>query len=262
MATTTINLTVLSNGSLVDPTSVDLEDSTDTFGVRRTDTLGLVVAAGTAMTKISTGVYQTSFTEPADDLSYEYAFEIDYLSTTFNRTNTADAGDIINTVILPNTTYYTSQAEVYRLLGIIASELLEDDLAAGDRNAIWDEILQQTTSTLDFYLHQYYTQAALISSDWVRRKATILAANILSSRRGNPQHYRDDVDRAYNELDEVRSGRQTLPRVAEIGYMGPVVRNYELESFRFYHPLRVEKTTSTGDRYPGQDNSWEYPFWF
>jgi hypothetical protein len=57
---------------LIDPSSVVLEDFTATFGVKRLDTDGVVVAAGTAMTRESTGVYSYDITDPAPNLKYEY----------------------------------------------------------------------------------------------------------------------------------------------------------------------------------------------
>lgn len=60
------------NGTLTDVTSAVLSDSTATYGVRRADSGGTVVAAGTAMTHVSTGTYTYTFTEPALGLDYEY----------------------------------------------------------------------------------------------------------------------------------------------------------------------------------------------
>ena len=107
----------------------------------------------------------------------------------------------------------------------------------------------------------FYAQSVLFNSGWVRDKATVLALNYLSERRGNPELYTNRVLKVYEELEMIRSGRLTLPRVAERGQGGPMVRNQELETFRRYHPLRVEATlTMQGDSYPGQDIAWENPF--
>jgi hypothetical protein len=55
-----------------DPTSIVLSDPTGTYGVKRNDTDAVVVADGTAMTKIATGVYEHTFTAPAAGLTYTY----------------------------------------------------------------------------------------------------------------------------------------------------------------------------------------------
>ena len=48
-----------------------LTDATLTIGVIRTDTSGIVIADGTTVPRLSLGVYQISFDEPADGLTYE-----------------------------------------------------------------------------------------------------------------------------------------------------------------------------------------------
>ena len=78
MSTATITETFKIGGQAVDLDSVDLSDPTGTYGVRRNDTGEAVVAAGAAMTKIDTGTYQYSFTEPAYGLSYTYWIKFTY----------------------------------------------------------------------------------------------------------------------------------------------------------------------------------------
>jgi len=258
----TITLTAYTNGALTDVTSVALEDRTDTFGVRRTDTGDIVVGTGTAMTNSSLGTYTNTFADPSSGVVYEYEYKAVINGVTHYRNKLAEQGTIEDTIIIASSAYYSSQAEVYRMLGEVATDLLSDDVSRDDRSFIWQEILGSATSTIDLYLHQFHKPTALTNSNFVRRRATTLAAHLISSRRGNAPLFSDQVDRIYSELDELRSGRLTLPGVEEIGFFGPLVRNYELETYRRYHPLRVESSTSTGDRYAGEDTSWEYPFWF
>lgn len=59
------------------PTSVKLSDRDGTFGVRRVDTLDVVVPAGTAMTATTpSGTYYKTVTEPEINLRYEYYVEV------------------------------------------------------------------------------------------------------------------------------------------------------------------------------------------
>lgn len=265
MPDSTITLTIHQNGALITPTTVEFEDPTDTFGVRRADTLVVEVTSGTAIPEVGTGIYELTFshTTPVPD-QYEYAYEIVHSNVTYSRTFIADVGAITNTLILPDiASFFTSQAEVYNVLGAVAAELMEDDFASTNRVHLWTEILGSVTESMQLYLHQYYSTSNLNSTRWVRRSATILAANQLSNRRGSAPLFTDRVDRIYNELDEMRAGKLTLVGTATIGYQGPMVRNYELETQRRRHPLRIESTLSMmGDSYGGQDISWEYPFWY
>jgi len=264
-----INLTIFVNGALTDPTSVDLEDKADpiVFGVREVVTGTVRVAAGTAMTKSSTGIYTHTWSTIAD-VDHEYEFKVVYNGVTYYR-NFVDAflitGTTVDrTLILPdNTTYYSSQAEVCNVLGPTAVELLSDDFSLGDRGPIWNHLLRSVTQTVDLYIHQFYKRTDLLTDGTIRDKATILAVNLLTERRGNPELYANRVLKVYEELELIRSGRLTLAGTPERGYFGPMVRNYELETWRRYHPLRVESSVSMlGDGYSGQDIAWEYPFWF
>jgi len=81
MSSIAFNLTV--GGSLHDATSVVLCDATSAFGVRRTDTLAIVVAASTAMNHDGTGVYSYTFADPANDLTYEYWIKWVYAGSTY-----------------------------------------------------------------------------------------------------------------------------------------------------------------------------------
>jgi hypothetical protein len=68
---------------LADVTSVVLSDPTGTYGVKRNDTDAVVVADGTAMTKVSTGVYRYTFAEPEIGLTYTAQIEWVYGGETY-----------------------------------------------------------------------------------------------------------------------------------------------------------------------------------
>ena len=63
-------------GEGVVPVLITLSDPTGAYGVRRTDTSAVVVAAGTAVTDEGGGVYSYTFAEPAPDLTYEYFLRV------------------------------------------------------------------------------------------------------------------------------------------------------------------------------------------
>jgi hypothetical protein len=72
------------DGVLVDPTEVVLASSDLAYGVKRNDTDEVVVEAETALTKLSTGRYQLSFTDPAYGLSYTYVLRVTYSGETYH----------------------------------------------------------------------------------------------------------------------------------------------------------------------------------
>lgn len=71
------------DGVLTDATSVKLRDSGNTYGIKRNDTDAVVVAAGTDVPKLSTGIYEYELTEPAAGLTYTAWFEIIYNGATY-----------------------------------------------------------------------------------------------------------------------------------------------------------------------------------
>ena len=70
------------DGVLTDVTSAKLSDPTGTYGVKRNDTSEVIVADGTVMTHVSTGVYEYTFDEPDSSIVYTAYVEIVYLGNT------------------------------------------------------------------------------------------------------------------------------------------------------------------------------------
>jgi uncharacterized phiE125 gp8 family phage protein len=92
-----INRSIKVEGVLTDATSVALSDATATYGVKRTDTGAIVVAAGTAMTKIETGVYRYTIDDAIAGVTYTWFIRTILNGRTYykegSRTIPADAGD-------------------------------------------------------------------------------------------------------------------------------------------------------------------------
>lgn len=93
MSSTTFQFVHRVNGVLTDATTVLMSDPTGAFGARRTDTSAAVVADGTAMTRVSAGVYQYELTDPAAGLTYEWWAEYTYDGIT-NRAEFSETGGV------------------------------------------------------------------------------------------------------------------------------------------------------------------------
>lgn len=75
--TSSLTFRLKSYGTPVDATSVVLRDPTGAYGLKRTDTGDVIIAAGTAMTHVSTGLYTYGpFTDPAPNLTYVWFAEM------------------------------------------------------------------------------------------------------------------------------------------------------------------------------------------
>lgn len=78
----TIPFQTISAGILVDPDTIVFSDPTGTYGIKRNDTDAVVVADGVALTRVSLGNYEYTFTDPAAALIYDYSIAWTYLSET------------------------------------------------------------------------------------------------------------------------------------------------------------------------------------
>lgn len=76
MGYTTLTKRWLEDSVLTDPTSIKLSDPTGTYGVKRNDTDVVIVADGTDMTKLSTGVYSYYWEDPTTGLTYTAYVEV------------------------------------------------------------------------------------------------------------------------------------------------------------------------------------------
>lgn len=72
MSTTTIRRRFKVGGVLTNADAAVFASPDGTYGIRRRDTLAVVVASGVALTNPSTGLYSYTFTDPASRLVYEF----------------------------------------------------------------------------------------------------------------------------------------------------------------------------------------------
>jgi len=84
MSTITLRRNWKVEGVLTDVTSMTLTNPEGTRGVVRNDTLVSVVDPGTAMTRVSIGTYEKSFTEPALGLTYTAYVRVVYAGLTYD----------------------------------------------------------------------------------------------------------------------------------------------------------------------------------
>jgi hypothetical protein len=220
-----------------------------------------VVAAGTAIPRISLGTYVYEFEEPEPSLTYEYTVKVVYNSTTYYFNRYTSAQSVSALIAIPSTTHYTSQAEVLRVLGEYAVDLMLDDYESEDKGYIWNDFLTTADETIKMYVMQHYDPDTLYSVSWVRRRAAYLVCNLLSQRRGNNPLYHAMVERTYDELNMIRDGRFRIPDATVRHYQGPMWRNYILQNRFFNRPVRVNREKSNPHSYSGQDD-FLHPFFY
>lgn len=79
MAEINLRETFKRNGTLIEVTSAVLRDPTGLIGIKRDDTDEVIVAAGTAMTNVSTGIYTYSFDEPIGETGLTYTYWVEWV---------------------------------------------------------------------------------------------------------------------------------------------------------------------------------------
>lgn len=94
MSQTSVQFDFSVENVLVDATTAVMSDPTGTYGVKRTDTDAVVVADGTALTNIATGIYQHTWTDPAPNLTYDYWGEFVFNGRTVRMNGSATSGTV------------------------------------------------------------------------------------------------------------------------------------------------------------------------
>ena len=240
------------NGRKTTSASITFGDANSAYGMFDDSDKSVVIASGTAFDKDIEGVHTHTFTADPSAITYKYALNISAGVTTYYSGITGYT-DVSNTVTIPTTDYFSSEAEVRRVLGNYATEMMLDDDDVVDTRDFWIGILADVDDTMNMYMAQHYDPSLIKANSWMRRRATTLAVNLLSQRRGNAPLYVGKTEKTYEELEAIKDGRFHLPGASPTGFQGAMVRNYLLQGRFRRHPLRVEGSKSTGVDYPGQD---------
>lgn len=196
--TKTIRFTLKLGGVLTDATSVVLRDPTAAFGMRRTDTQAVIAAAGTALSRVSTGLYQYTFAEPAAGLVYQYFVEWLYAGETrrieqFLETAPAPApGGIVP--IAPT---------AYVQLGIDAVSCGDSALAeflTAQANLVW-ALQARRGVALDLRYQYYVLDLLTLALDHVRM--------LIDTERASTQNVMQSYNNGTNVSDSHSSFRRT-----------------------------------------------------
>lgn len=165
MATKTIEFEFQISTTFTDVTSVVLRDPLNTFGIKRTDTGGILVASGTPLVHVTTGVYHYTFVEPASNLSYEYWLEYVYLGKTRRQRQILQggtSGGVAGNVTIPPSAYVGMGVQMVSCGDATLEEFLNAHAAT-----LWAMELRRGVVLDSLYL--YFTRGLLdLALDHVR----------------------------------------------------------------------------------------------
>lgn len=151
---------------------------------------------------------------------------------------------------LQNITTYCTQSDIEHYLSAAGVELSVDDDGDGyistDEQAAITDARVEASETVNFYCWDKYTPAALATSNWVNRAATIFAAYRLRSRRGNPVPaiIVDDAGKYEEKLTLIKEANGKIPGVPLRRTLAPVWSNTRCDPRYQFRVIRVERNQS------------------
>ena len=164
------------------------------------------------------------------------------------------------TSLTPLANVYTSQDEIDRLFSTVGVSLRTDDLESIDLTAYWTELTEEVTETINQYAEMYYAPADLVTSRWVRSRATWLGAHYLSMRRGNPALFLARYEDIITDLENVALGNVIIPSLPTRADMTPTMSNLIVDERFVVKKLRVHPVISAGGNDSRQDPAYIYPY--
>lgn len=154
---------------------------------------------------------------------------------------------------------FTNVSNIRALYGAFGYSNILDDLDTNDIDEIMSQVIYDAEQTIIVRLNRFYAPAELANSQWVKSRATWIAAHLLSKRRGNEYYFADLHEDALREVDAIATGElPPLPDIAQRDYTYPSMSNLIVDEYFISAKLRVRQGISVGDTYPNQDVSYSW----
>lgn len=160
---------------------------------------------------------------------------------------------------------YTSQDEIERLISETGVQSRTRDLAGSDNPNYWIELIAEATDTINQWVGDYYDEADMADSRWVRARASWIALTLLCRRRGNPvpASILDRYEEIMEDLRLVRYGLVQIPRLPTRAGLLPTMSNIRIDDRFYSRKIRVNPSISVGPGGGQQDLDWWWSYdWF
>lgn len=140
-------------------------------------------------------------------------------------------------------TQYCAQADIQNRLSTTGVNLRVDDTPP----TTLGDVLNNAASIIDEHCRLSYDPATMVTSEWVKQRATDVAAYLLCTRRGNPAPGSIEAlyTRTMARLEQVRLGVVQIPDIPARKNMAPVLSNQRVKLTPFPHVV-TERNRSTG----------------
>lgn len=108
--------------------------------------------------------------------------------------------------------------------------------------------IERAAGRMNAYLEERYVLANLATNAWCRDANAVLAAYLLSIRRGSaaPAPFQSQYDDLMSDLTEIVKGRLKVPQAKESLETIPTVSNFAVDLSQEYAKVHRNDETSTG----------------
>lgn len=144
---------------------------------------------------------------------------------------------------------YTTEANVNNVLSAQGTLYrADDDLDSIAESGVVDYCIDFASRQVDFYLAGRYDTDDFATNEWVEKATTILAACILSARRGNdvPNSLAAECDQWKEMLEKARLGHADIPGLTPNATHPLLVSGMTVDLRYRDHPIRRSRARSTG----------------
>lgn len=147
---------------------------------------------------------------------------------------------------------YCSRVDLEEIFSDLAIDVRIDDSAddtapATSANGNEEAAIREATDEVNFYLQHRYLVADLSESLIVKRWTAWIACHLLSRRRGNPGQFEDEYNRIMIRLDQIRQGKEFIPRVKPRADFRPMVANMVIDRRFLNSKIRVDTESSSAN---------------
>lgn len=117
-----------------------------------------------------------------------------------------------------------------------------------EKSGLVTRTIRQASDRVNLYCGERYTAAELATSDYIISATAVIAAYMLSTRRGNPPppsleaRYKE----VFEELGKIQLGQADVPGIVTRGGSVPVLSNLRIDGRYRQSKVRVQPDISTG----------------
>lgn len=156
---------------------------------------------------------------------------------------------------------FTTEAEMEKLFSTAGLDLrVDEDGTGSSKTAIVNQAIAWASSTIEAYTARFYESSNILSNQWIRSHATVLACYYFSQRRGNPSLFQRLADIAREDLTKLAKSEILIPGAVPISANQPALSNYNVDCWYGPTKAKVDIGTRVGEGYENQPTDSNFPY--